>query len=743
METGTGSLAVPAEDQSSGEPSSAQPNPPVGRSVNGRRWWPALVCCGLYLSLALLAFGDLSSIGPARMAGVPTPDTADQIWFLAWTHYALAHGLNPFFTQWQNYPAGINLLGTTSMMALGVMLSPITAHFGPIVAWNVLVRLSVALSALSMCLVLRRWVRWWPAAFIGGLFYGFSAYILLNVGHAFLIFVPLPPLMLLLVYEALVRQRWSPRTTGAILGVACALQYLISSEILVSTIIVGGVATVIYFVASSKEFKAGWPYIRTSLIFCVAIGGALLAYPALFTLLGPQHVNGAPQQAGTLAKWHGDLLASVKPGPSQWLSTKNLGAYGIANYGQYAYLGIPLVIALIAIVAWLRKRRFVLFIGLMAVISFFLSLGSTLYINGVNTHIPMPFAILTVFPWVDGLVAVRFSLYTSMFAAGIIAIGLDELRRHILTRSRPSVWTRIAAFTAPIVLAAVIAVPLLPSGPRANSPTGVSSFFTSKTVDVIPKESVVLSYPYPRAGIPSLVYSDRVDQGLLDQAASGMRYKIVGGYGWWPITPGNQASSPTPASLPPTTVESLFDRAFFGLGTPEQYSMLVHSNLSGDIRKFVRDHHVDTVVALPIGQYPEAVVRQVTAAIGPPRHVDGVDVWSNVQQRLKTVPPTAGPPLVTTPPTTGILRPAPGVTLSGVQVMDAGASANFGASNVSFHIAGQGHTVIESAVPTAYGWLFSWNTAAVPNGSYTVQSFAYGVTGLVGTSPSIVVHVKN
>ena len=137
------------------------------------------------------------------------------------------------------------------------------------------------------------------------------------------------------------------------------------------------------------------------------------------------------------------------------------------------------------------------------------------------------------------------------------------------------------------------------------------------------------------------------------------------------------------------------------------------------------------------------MISRVTAAIGAPRRLGGVDVWSSVQQRLETVAPRPGPPLIAVPPRTGILRPAAGATLSGVQVLDAGASALLGVTKVVFSISGQGKTVTQSATTTAYGWLSRWNTTSVPNGTYTVRSVAYGVTGLVGTSTSIAVSVKN
>ena len=177
---------------------------------SGRPWWPGAICLGLYLILTILEFGPSTSLGAGGIAVEGGSDGASQIWFLEWTQYALAHGHNPFFSQWQSFPTGLNVGVDTSMVALGVIFSPVTSLFGPIVTWNVLLRLAVVLSAFSMCLVLRRWTRWWPAAFFGGLIYGFSAYVTFNLGHLFLVFVPLPPLMFLLLHEILVRQQWRP-----------------------------------------------------------------------------------------------------------------------------------------------------------------------------------------------------------------------------------------------------------------------------------------------------------------------------------------------------------------------------------------------------------------------------------------------------------------------------------------------------------------------------------------------------
>jgi hypothetical protein len=74
-------------------------------------------------------------------------------------------------------------------------------------------------------------------------------------------------------------------------------------------------------------------------------------------------------------------------------------------------------------------------------------------------------------------------------------------------------------------------------------------------------------------------------------------------------------------------------------------------------------------------------------------------------------------------PSTTVIIPASGATVSGIsQVLDAAASS--GATLVQYEITGGtlNDSVIATATPTIYGWLAKWNTTAVPNGTYALQS---------------------
>ena len=98
------------------------------------------------------------------------------------------------------------------------------------------------------------------------------------------------------------------------------------------------------------------------------------------------------------------------------------------------------------------------------------------------------------------------------------------------------------------------------------------------------------------------------------------------------------------------------------------------------------------------------------------------------------------------PPTTSVLIPSNGASVSGARViLDAWASLNVGVTKVEFHLTGGSlnNALIATAPRPTYGWLASWDSTTVPNGTYTLQSEAYDPGGDVGASPPISVTVSN
>jgi hypothetical protein len=107
-------------------------------------------------------------------------------------------------------------------------------------------------------------------------------------------------------------------------------------------------------------------------------------------------------------------------------------------------------------------------------------------------------------------------------------------------------------------------------------------------------------------------------------------------------------------------------------------------------------------------------------------------------------PEPAGGWLNVPPPTTSVIIPSKGATLSGTATLDASAS---NATSVEFWLlfGSYGYTghLVGTAKPSYYGWISSWNTKTVPNGSYVLLSEAFGSGGSAFSSSPLTITVSN
>ena len=95
-------------------------------------------------------------------------------------------------------------------------------------------------------------------------------------------------------------------------------------------------------------------------------------------------------------------------------------------------------------------------------------------------------------------------------------------------------------------------------------------------------------------------------------------------------------------------------------------------------------------------------------------------------------------------PSIAVVIPSNGATLSGTsQLLDAVPPT--GTTQVQFEITGGtlSDSVIATGTPTLFGWLALWNTTAVPNGGYALQSVASHQGGVGATSPAITIDLDN
>jgi hypothetical protein len=632
--------------------------PGLKRSVSPRlRAVAEIVAAGaVYFVLACLIYWPVSPLDPNHLAGCACGDPEQQTWFLAWTSHAVTHGNNPFVTSYLHAPLGANLAIDTSMPLLGLLGIPITLTAGPVAAFNLLLRLGLAASGASMFGVLRRYTSWWPVAFGGGLLFAFSPYLANQaIRHLFLIFVPLVPLLIPIVDDWLISRRRTPLRSGLLLGLVAGAQFLISAEILLTSAIMVAVGLIYLALRYRAAVRERIGVLLRGAGAAIPVFVVIAGYPIYMLLDGPDRPVGALHTLSGLSTYHGDLLSPLYPTGHQLIAPASLASIGNSlpaggTLENGFYLGFPLIILLAYLIVRCRRVPLVATMAVVGVVAFILGLGAKLTINGKSTGVPLPFAIFRHLPIVQNLEAARFSLYMQLAAAVIVAVGLDRVRAHgwwPAPAARqdgapaqqvngagdgppppgddPAPGGRGWARPATVLAVGLIAIlPLLPNLPLPTAATHTPAYFKSKNVLALPSGALALTLPY---GIAPQ------NDALMWQAASGMRFRILGGDAFVPQPDGRTTWHWLPAG--PNVLLRVLRTDRYSSSPPPPASQAAASA----VRQMIARYHVSVVLVDRAARYGPALSALVRRALGvPPRQHGRMDVWLDAERDLGRQP---------------------------------------------------------------------------------------------------------
>ena len=598
----------------------------------------------VYLILSLIIWSHIWTSHPTSTFTCGCGDGSLVTWYLEWPAYAISHGLNPLYGRAMFFPTGVNLLANASAVGIGVLLAPITWLFGPVATLNVAVTLSPALSSLAMFILLRRWVSWAPAAFFGGLFYGFSPFFITNLtdAHFFLGMAVVPPLVVACLDELLVRQRSRPVVTGIVLGLLITLQFFLSTEVLVMTAIMGVVGLVLVLgYACWKHFdlvREHAHYAAVGLASGVVTAGVLLAYPAWFALAGPAHLSGQvwsflDLKAGGSSFNHlfvPESQSAVRAGlgiTSFGLSHATGGYQGAVLSPEYFGFGVFAVV-MAGLLIWRHDRRLWLFGGL-SLVSLVLSFGAPK--GSVD-----PWQVLARLPEFDNVVPSRFVLITYLCVAVMLGLIVEHTYQSVRQRRDRSVvagppdqrWSRLPRWSgaaAGVIVAGIAIVPpaayLGQNIPVSTEPLVVPTWFRT-VAPHLRGDQVLLAFPSGAGPV------------LLWQAVDNMHFSLAEGGG------PEATYSQQPGEIPGVDVIGNVSISY-GIAHPVTPSGVLA------VRRDLDDWKVTTVVipdepGLPVyDQIPSVTVAAalITAATGElPVHQSDAWVWTGVNHSGSPVP---------------------------------------------------------------------------------------------------------
>jgi hypothetical protein len=595
-----------------------QPSPALPTS---RRFPYSAVVIVVYLLIGVVAFWPVYPGISQHLFGVGGDFTLT-VWLLDWVPHALAHGLNPFFSNGIYVPTGVNLAQNTLSPLLGVISEPFALVFSPVVRANLLLVLAMPISATAAFVVLRKWQVWGPAAALGGLIYGFSPYMVgHSLGHLELIFIPLPPFIALTV-ASILQTRGSPQRLGVQLGLLVVAQYLISPEVLTTVAILTVAAVVCIAIRNPANVPKMVRTASRATGIAVAVAAVLLAYPVWMGFDGPQHFTGPPFSSTN--PYHNDLLSFLVPGPLQRVSLgmSSLGSRLASRSGLSeadGYIGVPVLI-LTGILAFRSRRspRTQLAVVLLFVAAL-LSLGPHLAIDGRLTHIPLPFWLLDRLPLVNSILPGRISLEVDACLAAVIAFGLDDMRRAPVGRRSGSArgrWTRRGSAVIAGVTLAVLVATQLPLWPDSYAGQPAVSLPGTITRAVPSGEPVAITYPYDTWA---------TNEPMLWQAEDGFNFRLLGGYGYLSEL-GHPSLVPSIMS-PPGTQQFLASQegvSIFGPALP------VSPTLVATTRSTVSRYDIRLVIVDRSMSGSGPVMELFNEALGPPELSAGqFSMWAN------------------------------------------------------------------------------------------------------------------
>lgn len=391
-----------------------------------KRFWPwHLAALTLYAICAWAAVQHGTPLTGMVSGGGSEP--LQFIWFFAWWPYALAHHLNPLFTQMVWQPGGLNLAWATGVPVLALLALPVTKLFGPVVVFNLCnlaAPIMAAFVAYALCLYVTRRPE---AALLGGFLFGFSSYAMsrqseqLNLETTFL----LPCLVLLALARLDVRVG---RILTALLGATMlAAMAGISLEMFATTVVAGGFAWALAWVLLPQR-RGG---------LALLAGDALLAAPLLLLLLAPLlwALFVQPHDVSLPKAWpfffSTDLLNLIIPTP-----TNAIGGVAFASVSRHfpgfvseqsGYLGLPLIILL-----WLALRAGRAYLRWLVLGLIIASLGPRLWLSGHDTGIPLPWMLIHALPLLGNALPARMMLYASLAIAIVAALWVAEAPRRRL-----------------------------------------------------------------------------------------------------------------------------------------------------------------------------------------------------------------------------------------------------------------------------------------------------------------------
>jgi hypothetical protein len=471
---------------------------PAG-SATIRPVWQGLAAYVVYQALAVWRWvlPILPAFGREHI-GTATQDANFYQWSLSWTPWAISHGQNPLHAGAVFAPSGVNLAWNAFIPGPAFVTWPVTAAFGPLASLNLLLAVAPALAAWATYLLCVRLTgAFWPSL-VGGLLFGFTAYMATNMnGYPNLVLIFPVPLLAYLVVR---------RIEGSIGRVAFVVWsvVLLIALFSISTELFGTAAALGAIAFGAAVLLAG--DLRRRLLET----GALILLAGMITaaVLAPYvaavvvHSPAAPVRTPELAR--ADPRAFVIPPPVTAIGAREVAdpVTDSPRGNGERYLGIGAVAILVGFAITERRRRGTwALVGSVVVIGA-LALGPVVTIGG-NARSWLPGLLVADAPFLSSAAPPRLTAYALLVVAVIASLWLARAHGRWA-------WVRWA-----IVVVAIVGA--FPAGLGHPSQEDVPLMSSGGVRDVLRADEIVYAIPFVKG------------DEMRWQAASGFWFRLAEG----------------------------------------------------------------------------------------------------------------------------------------------------------------------------------------------------------------------
>lgn len=319
-------------------------------------------------------------------------DTYWHIWDLWWFKYSILYlKSNPVFSDYNNYPAGLNLSFSTLNYLCAFLSIPLQLFLGIVTTYNIMVLSTFALSGFGMYLLVRYLISDKSAAFISGIIFAFCPYHFIHAYHHLNLINTqwIPLYILFLIKTSREGGKWNPVLAGIFLlfNALSSWQYLFFL-ILFSAIY-------LLYIQFFNKSLINLSFMRRIgiMTFLFFISIAPFAYPLLWTY----YTDGVTDIPSSQSLFSANLISFFTPSRFHTF----FGEYTINIYNTFGVLGdiesvtyvgySVIILSLFSIIKKDSRKFFWLF---SSIIFFVLSLGPNLRIFGNSYNMPMPYLIL-------------------------------------------------------------------------------------------------------------------------------------------------------------------------------------------------------------------------------------------------------------------------------------------------------------------------------------------------------------